>query len=261
MADDDTSVDDVGGEGQGDERERSSIGFPYLDLDAGIEVARAVWDHSGPRACNVDELAAKLGMSVSGAFRQKTAAAKLFGLVDKDGRSSFRLTDTGLRIVQADTEAAARADAFLQVPLYEKIYTDNRSRLLPPAKALEEMMRQYGVAPKQTDKARQAFERSARQAGYFWAGENRLVRPKVEGNGNGDSDPQPQAPAAAVSASTASPPSDDKLALIKMLVARLPDQLTNEKLAQWLRAAEVNLRWSHNVDGEINIEVVKRDER
>ena len=42
---------------------------------------------------------------------------------------------------------------------------------------------------------------------------------------------------------------------------RGPSYPTNEKLAQWLRAAEVNLRWSHNVDGEIAIEVVKRDER
>jgi len=52
-------------------------------------------------------------------------------------------------------------------------------------------------------------------------------------------------------------PSDDKLALIKLLVSRLPENLTNEKLAQWLRAAEVNLRWSHNIDGEIKIEIVK----
>lgn len=257
-----TPDDDALVEGQGEERERSSIGFPYLDLDAAVEVARAVWDHAGPRACNVDELAGKLGMLISGAFRMKTATARTFGLLDKDARSSFRLTDVGLRIVQPETEAAARADAFLQVPLYEKLYTDNRNRLLPPARALEEMMRQYGVAAKQADKARHAFERSARQAGYFWAGENKLVRPKIEDNGNGDADPKPLTPTVpATPMVQLVAQGDDKLALIKMLVDRLPAELTNEKLAQWLRAAEVNLRWSHNVDGEIAIEVAKRDER
>lgn len=50
---------------------------------------------------------------------------------------------------------------------------------------------------------------------------------------------------------------DDRKALINQLVSYLPDQLTNETLARWLRAAEMNLRFSHNVEGEIKIEIVK----
>ena len=38
-------------------------------------------------------------------------------------------------------------------------------------------MREVGVSPKQTGKARQAFMRSPRQAGFFAHGEDRLVRP------------------------------------------------------------------------------------
>ena len=47
-------------------------------------------------------------------------------------------------------------------------------------KALERETAQLGVAVKQTDKARQVFERSARQASFFGAGPDRLVRPRVE---------------------------------------------------------------------------------
>jgi hypothetical protein len=39
-----------------------------------------------------------------------------------------------------------------------------------------------GVAPKQKGKARQAFQRSANSAGYFWSGPNRLVRPAIKGS-------------------------------------------------------------------------------
>jgi hypothetical protein len=43
---------------------------------------------------------------------------------------------------------------------------------------LEREIANLGVAPKQTDKARQSFERSARQAGFFLQGEDRLVQPR-----------------------------------------------------------------------------------
>jgi len=42
-------------------------------------------------------------------------------------------------------------------------------------------MREIGVSSKQTNRARQAFMRSARQAGFFAHGEDRLVRPAGPG--------------------------------------------------------------------------------
>ena len=174
-ADADRSQASKGADGQ---VERSTIGFPYLDLDVAVEVARAVYNRSGLGSCEVDELAAEMSQTVSGAFRLKTATAKIFDLVDKDGRSAFRLTQLGRRLVSEGSETDARAEAFLAVPLYKEIYDQYRGHNLPPAKALEREMRNLGVSSKQTDKARQAFERSARQAGYFDAGENRLVRPR-----------------------------------------------------------------------------------
>lgn len=161
-------------------REQSTIAFPYLDLDAAAEVASAVYSRSGYSPCDLDELAAEMGQVISGAFRLKTGTAKIFDVIDKDGRSSVKLTDLGKQIVADDTRRAARVEAFMRVPLYSAIYDKYKGQKLPPMKALEREMASLGVAPKQADKARQAFERSARQAGFFEAGDDRLVRPKIE---------------------------------------------------------------------------------
>ncbi|WP_309086420.1 hypothetical protein [Chelativorans sp.] len=161
-------------------REQSTIAFPYLDLEAAIDVAQAIYNRSGLGACSIDELAAEMKQVVSGAFRLKTGTARIFGLIEREGKSGIRLTELGRQIVSPDTERAARAEAFLRVPLYAAIYESYRGHLLPPMKALEREMQKLGVSSKQTDKARQAFERSAGQAGFFESGDDRLVRPKAE---------------------------------------------------------------------------------
>jgi hypothetical protein len=170
-------TDDTNGTGA---REQSTIAFPYLDLDAAAEVANAVYQRSGHGSCDLDELAAEMGQVISGAFRLKTGTAKIFDVIDKDGRSSVKLTDLGKQIIHEETARAARAEAFMRVPLYAAVYEKYKGQKLPPMKALEREMQSLGVSSKQTDKARQAFERSARQAGFFEAGDDRLVRPKTE---------------------------------------------------------------------------------
>lgn len=161
-------------------REQSTIAFPYLDLDAAAEVANAVYSRSGYGSCDLDELAAEMGQVISGAFRLKTGSAKIFDVIDKDGRSSVKLTDLGKQIIADDTKRAARVEAFMRVPLYAAVFEKYKGQKLPPMKALEREMAALGVAAKQADKARQAFERSARQAGFFEAGDDRLVRPKAD---------------------------------------------------------------------------------
>jgi hypothetical protein len=92
------------------------------------------------------------------------------------------LTNLGSRITDPDQEKAARAEAFLHVPLYRRIYEDFKGLVLPstPA-ALEAMIVNLGVSPKQKDKARQVFQRSAQQAGFFAYGNNKLISPMVSG--------------------------------------------------------------------------------
>jgi hypothetical protein len=160
--------------------DRSSIAFPYLDLDSAIEVAKAVYERAGLSGCEIDELAAQMGQRVSGAFRLKTSTAKLFDLLDREGRGALKLSSLGQKIVASETEAEGRAGAFFSIPLYKAIFERYRGRLLPPQKALEREMVSLGVAPKQASKARQAFERSARQAGFCAQGDDRLVAPRFD---------------------------------------------------------------------------------
>ena len=64
------------------------------------------------------------------------------------------------------------------------VFENFKTSVLPPPAALEREFVQLGVAEKQTGRARQVFERSAEQAGYFEHGKNRLVLPGFAENDN-----------------------------------------------------------------------------
>jgi hypothetical protein len=165
-----------------DTREQSAIQFPYGDLDDAISVARGIMSCGG-MPCAADQLAAALKQTpTSGTFRMKLSTARTFGLVETI-QGKYQLTELGFSITDANRERAAKADAFLKVPLYRKVYEEFRNRPLPPRPlALEHAFVGFGVAAKQKDKARLAFDRSAQQAGYFDHGSrDRLIRPPVAG--------------------------------------------------------------------------------
>jgi hypothetical protein len=166
---------------ESEKRTVSTISFPYLDLDAAVEVAQAMYKTRGHGAMEAADLAATLNQTISGNFRLKTGTARIFGLTEKEGRDLTKLSDLGICIIEESTEAEARAAAFMHVPLYSAIYEKYKGQRLPPPKALEREMQGLGVSGKQTNKARQAFERSARQAGFFAKGEDRLVKPHFNG--------------------------------------------------------------------------------
>ena len=164
---------------EGGERERSTIAFPYLDLDDAAEIAKAVHEVGGA-SCQWDQLAAKLDAAAKGgAFRQRVMTAKMFGYLTYD-RGTVTLTDSGKRLSDTDQEKAARVEGFLAIPLYNRIYEDFKGSTLPPPSALETHMANVGVAPKQKDKARQVFQRSATQAGFFQYGNSKLVMPSIK---------------------------------------------------------------------------------
>jgi hypothetical protein len=159
------------------QRDQSTIQFPYGDLDDAIEVAEGLMKRGGV-ACEPDQLAAAMGQApTSGNFRTKIATARIFGLIETV-QGKYQLTDLGFGILDKGRAAAAKAESFLKVPLYRKLYEDFRNRQLPPrATALEQTFVTFGVAPKQKVRARQAFDRSAQQAGFFGGGNDRLIRP------------------------------------------------------------------------------------
>jgi hypothetical protein len=159
------------------ERERSTIEFPYTSLDDAVGVAKAIHKAGGNEA-RLELLAAELGHSTteSGGFRQRIAGARMFGLASSS-QGMVTLTVLGARIVDESTEQAARVESFLTVPLYKSIYEEFKAGVLPPNDGLENKIVSLGVAQKQKDRARQAFQRSAKEAGFFAYGTNRLVYP------------------------------------------------------------------------------------
>lgn len=159
--------------GEKAERGRSRIEWPYFSLDEAYKLAKGIFDLGG--TCQIDQLAGHLKQTATGgAFRLKVQAARCFGLANSI-QGQLTLTDLGSEIVEGSPEA--KADAFMKVPLYSAIYEQFKGKTLPGLLGLENAMVNLGVAIKQKDKARQAFLRSAKEAGFFNFGATKLVYP------------------------------------------------------------------------------------
>jgi len=157
-------------------RGRSTIEFPYLDLNNSIEIADNV-RHVGGTNCDWKQLAVKMNQAADGGgFRMRVMTAKVYGILTYD-RGNIELTDLGIQIIDTQYERRARVDAFMKVPLYKQLFDKLNGVTLPPPAAVERMIEQLGVAPKQKDKARQVFMRSAKQAGLFELSGDRLSLP------------------------------------------------------------------------------------
>lgn len=159
-------------------RDRSTIEFPYTDLENTVAMVLVLVDKGGGN-CDDNQLASWLNQSVGGgSFRARMSAAKLFGLIDNQGRF-VTATDLGRRIADAEEGRAARVEAFLKVPLYSALYEGLKGYPLPPPAAIERRAQSLGVAPKQADRARQAFAKSAIYAGFIDQNTNRFIKPSV----------------------------------------------------------------------------------
>lgn len=160
-------------------REQSTIDFPYGSLDDAITVAKAVHTLGGNQ-CRLDSLAAELGHDTvnSGGFRQKLSSAHTFGFTSLS-QGVVTLSPLGSRVIDPDQERSARVEAFLTVPLYNSIYEQFKNGMLPPSQGLETAMISLGVSSKVAAKARQAFHKSAKEAGFFAYGTTKLVYPAL----------------------------------------------------------------------------------
>ncbi len=158
-------------------RPKSTIEFPYGDEDMAKDVAKTIFHHGGQQG-TIHQLAAWLNHDslTSGAFRLKYTTARTFGLIDVN-HEEVKLTELGRKIVDENLERQARVEAFLHVPLYKALFEKYKGYTLPNDVGLEQEMVTLGVTLKQSNKARQAFQRSAQQAGFFEQGRNKLVLP------------------------------------------------------------------------------------
>lgn len=160
--------------------DRSTIEFPYSDLDSSFEVVQGI-HNAGGTSCESEQLAAQLKLEAKGGgFRLKINAARTFGLVTYERGSRISLSEIGRQAVDPQYERAAKVKAFLSVPLFQKVYEEFKGRPLPPRAALERTIVNFGVGEKVKDRARQVLDRSAKQAGFFEAASDRLVKPRVD---------------------------------------------------------------------------------
>ena len=167
------------------------------------------------------------------------------------------LTTLGRGVVDPGQEQKARAEAFMLVPLYKSLFEKFNGYTLPPTTALEKEITQLGVSPKQTARARQAFERSAMQAGYYQHGSDRLVEPAFKDSPNTKPLPEPDEKLASADGDRGN--GNGHHPFIAGLIKELPQPKTDWSMndrAQWLKAAEqvFKLIYTDGGDGTIMIE-------
>ncbi|WP_315731127.1 MULTISPECIES: hypothetical protein [unclassified Bradyrhizobium] len=264
---------------------QSSVAFPYMDLETGISVARALRD-AGSIPLSRDQLAAVMKTTPgNGTFLTKLATARTFGLI-ANLQGKYELLELGHGIVSKDEnrQRSARAEAFLTVPLYRRTYDEFKGKELPPKSGLENAFINFGVAPKQAYNARLAFEKSANQAGFFSAGPERLVAPILSSSGSASAGPigypQTEIPAVAPkgpplpweAGATADPIARAVLGsshdngldqLIVGLLQRLPkagEKWDTEKRVRWLQtlAANFDMVYDNDDDRVIVVECKSR---
>lgn len=179
MADNDNTG--TAGPQTADERKRfrSEIEFPYSDLQSAVELAQTIHTKAG-LSCPVDELAVWMGQTASGGtFRTRLGAARMFGLIET-GQGRAVLTQLGRDALDnSGKEHAARVTAFLNVELFNVLYDQFKGNALPPAPAIERQVEQLGVSPKQKERARQTFVKSAQYAGFIDPATGRFVKPGI----------------------------------------------------------------------------------
>ncbi len=208
-------------------RERSTIEFPYSDLGSAIEIARVINERAGLE-CEATQLAAWLGQSVTGGtFRSRYSAARLFGLIETERGGHVKLTTLGLEALSPQKSDKAKSQAFLKVELFRQMYETYKGNALPPAAALERMVTNLGVAPKQAERARQTFTKSADVAQFIDQQTGAFIEPAFPS----PTEPAPAEPSATVDSSSRNtgggggddgdvPPELDPI--IKGLIGRLP---------------------------------------
>jgi hypothetical protein len=167
---------------------------PYFDLNDSLEVAKVVHDRGGGQ-CARDLVAAALGYSTtkSGAFLSRISAAKQFGLI-RVGGDVVSTTDKAITILHPvmDSDATiGRRDAFLNVPLFQKVFDKFKGSSLPQEIGLQNFFKsEFKIPDDRLKPAVRVMLASAEQAGFFAAGGNtRLIAPGGVQTAIGKSEP------------------------------------------------------------------------
>jgi hypothetical protein len=129
--------------------------------------------------------------------------------------------------------------------LYRAIYDGHRGGVIPPTAALEREIAGFGVAEKQKDKARQVFERSADQAGFFEQGRNRLVMPGIANGAREEEKPRDEETGGGGGDSLELDP------LLLVLLKKIPSAASEwpaEQRVRWFRTFAMNVSQIYDND-------------
>jgi hypothetical protein len=247
-------------------RFRSEIEFPYTDLDNAVELADTIHSKAGA-SCEIDELAAWMGQSANGGtFRSRLGAARMFGLVET-GQGSVSLTQLGRDALDnSGNERLSRINAFLNVELFGAMYDRYKGNTLPPPPAIERQMEQLGVSPKQKERARQTFMKSAHYAGFIDSATGRFVKPgisqKEENTGQSSSDNSNSRGGSGGGSGTGGNDNNAGLNLDPLLIALLKKIPAAEKGAwpaaqriRWFRTFAMNVSQIYDDDAPVEMEI------
>jgi hypothetical protein len=150
---------------------RSETRFPAYSLLDALKVAEVIHKRAGGRA-TVEHITSYLGYrsANNGSYLGRMSAARSFGWIEKHG-DQYAPSGLALLVLTPvyDVDAKkALVDAFLNVPLYKRIYDDFRNKELPPAFGMKNALRNvYGVLPTRVELAYKVLIDSAEQAGFF----------------------------------------------------------------------------------------------
>jgi hypothetical protein len=148
--------------------------YPKYDLMTCIDLADKV-KNKGGNDCSVEQLGAFLGYTntTGGGFATKVANARAFGLIETvQGR--YRITPRAETLLYPASEAErqqALTEAFLDVPMYGRVYEMHRGQRLPEALGLKNLLHREFQIPvgDQVTLALRVMMDSAEQAGMFQA--------------------------------------------------------------------------------------------
>ena len=248
-----TAGDEINDKQTAATRTRSKISFVYNDLEAAVGLADKLQTTAG-MACEVKQLASWMNQSVSGGtFRSILSAAKSFGLVESQQVGMVSLTKLGRDALDSAERSNAFAEAFLQVPLHAAMYQEFQGSALPPPAAVERHMGTLGIPPKQKERARQTFTKSAQFAGFIDQSTGRFIRPATA----------PSAPVPALRKSGAGGDDGGELDLDPLLVAllrKIPpvgEEWPQEPRARWFRTFAMNVSQIYDTGDEVVDLVIK----
>lgn len=254
--------DEVSGDGLGGrKRDRSLIEFPYSDLERSVELATVLLREGGQAQIEQTQLAVAMDQSATGGtFRGRLGAARMFGFVETE-QGRVGLTSLGLRVTDAESTNAARAEAFLNIPLYKAMFERYQGYALPPPAAIERQMESLGVPPKQKERARQAFSASAQFAGYI-ASNGRFSKPTFASRAKDEQIPE-QDPVHRVRAVGGETGACSSLhPFIQGLLATLPppeSQWSVQERANWLNTAASIFMLIYKGEGTVTVTVTTPD--